>query len=79
MPDGTEIPKTYYPSSAGGPLHQFWLEGGYFTPRMGQDKQPFPIIMPPPNVTGELHLGHARTATIPGAPEAPPPSLPPEQ
>ena len=59
-----EIPKAYDPSTTEGPLYQFWLDGGYFTPRMDPEKQPFCIIMPPPNVTGELHLGHALTATM---------------
>src|SRR3990172_2566066 len=48
-----EIPKTYDPSKAEGPLYQFWLDGGYFAPRIDPEKQPFCIIMPPPNVTGE--------------------------
>ncbi len=59
-----EIPKAYDPSATEGPLYQFWLDGGYFTPRIDPEKQPFCIIMPPPNVTGELHLGHALTATM---------------
>src|SRR4030067_448786 len=59
-----EIPKTYDPSTTEGPLYQFWLDGGYSTPRTAPEKQPFCIIMPPPNVTGELHLGHALTATM---------------
>ena len=64
MTKGTEeIPKAYDPSKVEGPLYQFWLDGGYFVPRIEPDVQPFCIIMPPPNVTGELHLGHALTAT----------------
>ncbi len=59
-----EMPKAYDPSSWEGPLYRFWLERGYFKPRIDPDKQPFCIIMPPPNVTGELHLGHALTATV---------------
>ena len=58
------MPKAYDPSQVEGALYQFWLEGGYFKPRIDSAKQPFCIIMPPPNVTGELHLGHALTATI---------------
>jgi valyl-tRNA synthetase len=41
-----------------------WLEAGYFRPRIDPTRRPFTIIMPPPNVTGELHLGHALTAAI---------------
>ncbi len=59
-----EIPKAYEPSKVEGPLYQFWLDGGHFAPRIDPEKQPFCIIMPPPNVTGELHLGHALTATM---------------
>ncbi len=59
-----EIPKAYEPSKVEGPLYQFWLDGGHFAPRIDREKQPFCIIMPPPNVTGELHLGHALTVTM---------------
>ena len=59
-----DIPKAYVPSKAEGPLYQFWLDRGYFKPKTDPQKQPFCIIMPPPNVTGELHLGHALTATM---------------
>ncbi len=58
-----EIPKAYDPSKVEGTLYQFWLDGGYFVPTIEPDVQPFCIIMPPPNVTGELHLGNAFTAT----------------
>jgi valyl-tRNA synthetase len=59
-----EMAKTYDPSKVEGPLYQMWLERGYFQARIEPSKKPFCIIMPPPNVTGELHLGHALTATI---------------
>jgi valyl-tRNA synthetase len=59
-----EMAKAYDPSKVEGPLYQMWLEGGYFRARIDPSKEPFCIIMPPPNVTGELHLGHALTATI---------------
>jgi len=49
--------KAYDPSQVEGPLYEAWLEGGYFRARIDPDKEPFCIIMPPPNVTGELHLG----------------------
>ena len=56
--------KAYEPSKVEGPLYKLWLDGSYFTPRIDPAKQPFCIIQPPPNVTGELHLGHALTSTI---------------
>jgi len=59
-----ELPKAYEPQEVEDRIYQFWLEGGYFTPKIGGHKRPFVIIMPPPNVTGELHLGHALTATL---------------
>ncbi len=60
----TEIPKAYDPQKVEAKWYQFWLDRGYFTPKIDHNKKPFVIIMPPPNVTGELHLGHALTATL---------------
>jgi valyl-tRNA synthetase len=61
---GKEMPKVYEPTKTEARWYQFWLEKGYFRPQIDQKKKPFVIIMPPPNVTGELHLGHALTATL---------------
>lgn len=58
-----EIDKAYNPSKVEQRLYDFWLRGDYFKPKIDKSKKPFTIIMPPPNVTGELHLGHALTAT----------------
>ena len=64
-PDATgEIPKAYNPADVEGRIYDFWMEKGYFTPRIEPGKRPFVVIQPPPNVTGELHLGHALTAAI---------------
>ena len=60
----TEIPKAYEPGEVEQKWYRFWIEHGYFTPKVDHEKKPFVIIMPPPNVTGELHLGHALTATM---------------
>src|SRR4030042_1893335 len=60
----SEIPKAYEPGKIEQKWYDFWLKQGYFTPQIGPDKKPFVIIMPPPNVTGELHLGHALTDTL---------------
>jgi len=60
----SETPKAYEPKQVEAKWYQFWLERGYFAPRINPQKKPFVIIMPPPNVTGELHLGHALTATL---------------
>jgi len=59
-----EMPKAYEPNKVEQKWYQFWLEKGYFQPRIDPQQKPFVIIMPPPNVTGELHLGHALTATL---------------
>ena len=59
-----DIPRAYDPTSVEQRIYQDWQDAGYFTPQIRPGRQPFVIIMPPPNVTGELHLGHALTATI---------------
>ncbi len=59
-----EMPKVYDPAKSEEKWYQFWVEKGFFTPAIDQGKQPFVVIMPPTNITGELHLGHALTATI---------------
>ncbi len=59
-----EMPKAYNPAESEDRWYQHWLEKGYFKPRIDPGKKPFTIIMPPPNVTGELHVGHALTATL---------------
>ncbi len=63
-PANSEMSKAYDPKEVEGRIYNFWIEGGYFTPSTDPDKKPFVVIMPPPNVTGELHLGHALTASI---------------
>ena len=59
-----DIPRAYDPASVEQRIYQDWQDAGYFTPQIREGREPFVIIMPPPNVTGELHLGHALTATI---------------
>ena len=58
------LPKAYEPQAVEGKWYRFWEEGGYFKPQPSATGAPFVISMPPPNVTGALHLGHAITATI---------------
>ena len=55
----SEIPRAYEPQTVEKRIYDFWSDGGYFTPEIDRDKTPFTVIMPPPNVTGELHMGHA--------------------
>ena len=59
-----EIPSAYNAADVEGRIYETWLAKGYFTAHVDRDKTPFTIIMPPPNVTGELHLGHALTAAL---------------
>ncbi len=59
-----ELPKNYDPASVEQRLYDWWEKQGYFTPKIDPSKEPFVISMPPPNVTGELHLGHAITAAL---------------
>ncbi|MEO6198124.1 MAG: valine--tRNA ligase [Dehalococcoidia bacterium] len=59
-----DMPKAYDPHSVEAPIYQMWMDKGHFKPVLNPDRDPFCIIMPPPNVTGELHLGHALTVTI---------------
>lgn len=54
-----DMPAAYDPIGSEGPMYQRWKEAGYFRPEIRPDGQPFVIVMPPPNVTGELHVGHA--------------------
>src|SRR2546429_5234353 len=62
--DIASLPKAYEPQAVEGKWYRFWEEGGYFKPRPNPSRKPFVISMPPPNVTGALHLGHAITATV---------------
>ena len=59
---GADIPRAYNPTDVEPRIYRFWEDGNYFTPKIEPGKDPFVVIMPPPNVTGELHLGHALTA-----------------
>ena len=58
------LPKAYEPQAVEGKWYRYWEDEGYFKPRPDATGTPFVISMPPPNVTGALHLGHAITATI---------------
>lgn len=59
-----ELPKTYCPAEIEKPLYKTWCEKGYFTPKNDKSKKPFTIVIPPPNVTGQLHMGHALDETL---------------
>ncbi len=59
-----ELPKIYDPSEVESSIYKMWEEGGYFHAERDDSKKPFTIVMPPPNVTGQLHMGHAMDATL---------------
>ncbi|MBF5045640.1 valine--tRNA ligase [Aggregicoccus sp. 17bor-14] len=59
-----ELSKAYEPTEVEARWYAFWLEKNYFRAEATSTKPPFSIVLPPPNVTGSLHLGHALTATI---------------
>ena len=59
-----ELAKTYDPKGLEDRLYQKWLDGGYFHAEVDPDKKPFTIVMPPPNITGQLHMGHALDNTL---------------
>ena len=58
------LPKTYNPKDFEDRIYKFWKEKGYFKAEVNRDKKPYTIMMPPPNVTGNLHMGHALNNTI---------------
>ncbi len=59
-----ELPKVYDPKEVEDRIYKMWEEGGYFHAKIDPSKKPFTIVMPPPNVTGQLHMGHAMDATL---------------
>ena len=59
-----ELAKTYDPKGLEERLYQKWLDNKYFHAEVNRDKKPFTIVMPPPNVTGQLHMGHALDETM---------------
>ncbi len=59
-----ELEKTYNPSDIEGRLYDKWLNKKYFHAEVDRSKKPFTIVMPPPNITGQLHMGHALDNTL---------------
>lgn len=60
----TNLNKTYDPKEFESRLYDEWMEKGYFASKPNKDKKPFTIMMPPPNITGQLHMGHALDHTL---------------
>ena len=59
-----ELPKVYEPQQVEGRIYQMWMDHDCFKAEPDPDKKPFSIVMPPPNVTGQLHMGHAMDSTL---------------
>ena len=59
-----ELPKVYDPRDVESRIYKLWMDGNCFKAEPNPDKKPFSIVMPPPNVTGQLHMGHALDCTL---------------
>jgi valyl-tRNA synthetase len=59
-----ELAKTYDPQEVEDRTYRFWLEGKYFHAERDPQKKPYTIVIPPPNITGQLHMGHALDETL---------------
>ena len=64
MSENKNISTTYDPKEFEERIYKTWEEKRYFTPKVDKSKKPFTIVMPPPNITGQLHLGHAFDDTL---------------
>ncbi|WP_409068961.1 valine--tRNA ligase [Clostridium sp. FAM 1755] len=64
MSETREMAKTYDPKEFEERLYKNWEQKSYFTPEVDEDKKPYTIVLPPPNITGKLHLGHALDDTL---------------
>jgi valyl-tRNA synthetase len=64
MSSSRELASTFSPSEIESPLYEKWMSAGYFTADASSSKPPFSIVLPPPNVTGVLHIGHALDQTL---------------
>lgn len=59
-----ELAKAYNPKEVEDKIYDFWLDGKFFHAKLDKDKKPYTIVMPPPNITGQLHMGHALDNTL---------------
>ena len=59
-----ELPKVYDPREVESSIYKMWMDNDCFRADPNPDKKPFSIVMPPPNVTGQLHMGHAMDCTL---------------
>ena len=59
-----ELAKSYQPKDFEDRIYKMWNDSGSFTPHVDSEKQPYTIVIPPPNITGQLHMGHALDETL---------------
>ena len=59
-----ELAKIYEPNEVEDRIYKFWLDGGFFHAEVDEKKEPYTIVIPPPNITGQLHMGHALDQTL---------------
>ena len=59
-----ELSKLYEPNKVEDNIYKFWLDGNYFHAEPDPKKKPYTIVIPPPNITGQLHMGHALDETL---------------
>ncbi|MEG0753102.1 MAG: class I tRNA ligase family protein, partial [Angelakisella sp.] len=59
-----ELDKVYDPKAVEDKLYHRWVENNYFHAEVDSSKKPYTIVMPPPNITGQLHMGHALDVTL---------------
>lgn len=64
MSEAKELAKSYDPKQVEDRLYNTWVDNGYFTPEVDPSKEPYTIVIPPPNITGQLHMGHALDNTL---------------
>ncbi len=64
QPNTTELPKAYSPAEAEAKWYKYWLEHKFFHAEVNKDRKPYTIVIPPPNITGVLHMGHVLNNTI---------------
>ena len=61
---GKQLEKVYNPKQFEDRIYRFWMESGYFRAQRDPEKKPYTIVIPPPNITGQLHMGHALDETL---------------
>ena len=64
MENKRELPKTYDPSQVEDKIYANWVDKKYFEAEPDSKKKPYTIVIPPPNITGQLHMGHALDNTL---------------